>query len=1276
MSSISFNNVSLLGISQQSVKLETDFIFKRQQSISISGLLIDLDNQEGIKDIFEEGNDFFNLPSLGSITGSLPVRINELIINGKNLGDGWVDSFEVFGDHIQTAYYSASLRINKGGNFASSELVQNESSNLSISSSGLTADDFNYLNSLDEAFDFSVNADKSINISHDISCSFGYKKSIIEENNKFWVSSGVSSISNSRFKNLNNRGKGSLAISANKILGKTVNLQAGDYSLFYDFLGQNIADKNSWKNNSFIRIRLGGTSGAILAEKHCDIYQIDHAEIKFSVASTSNVLFQIVTGSRTNYYDNISLHKTEDLPINKSRKLARFLVDNNPNYSLISGYSGEYKKLSSNENSEETESYDDLNLSYSLSRDTNYKETTSASGVNYSFEKETSFDYQEDGFVSISEKISIILLSSKNLNNLKTAINAEVAKSYTNSKNLIESYKEYFRHSCAGFGFSGDIGPDFDPSIQQDLNGDDLFIKPVAVSSRANEKDGKAEISIVYSNNLGFNKDVSSTHFWFENYTVSVDYNLGNKDVIISGNIEGYGESEDDRNDAAEHAFNQFKNSTSINNILNNNKDLLEVTSIEKDDYERYVLQHTDLDAFYFTNIHPDQTMEDWGKVHWTNHGSSEPGRTLPKSPVFRKVSENFNFEDTGKASFTLNYSDSESFNDAVNETSSSAIDAKIKNFEISVSEGETTEIFSDFVINCQNWAQDLNKLLNPKSLVVSISVFGFENQEMGELYLAAERILKKKALYRGEDSESSNSGVVDASSYSEYLISQGVTYSEKENRLTYQRTTLDLSSCDSTAQIDETFGFGDWQSNYVTVAPTLYEYQDPTFTFTTVSWPENEWPDYPFTPTPLPTNDIDTDVCIAYIGCGDNEFSYHKVSNTHEIDGYNSFTNLYLSQTFFDINQPEGERCINVSWLPEYSCPAGVPNDDGFGVDLKKSDLNCNSPECQAAAPTGESSFSINSFEANESQENVQEEMVYTDIFLPIGWSGTIRSLLDGVDNYELISGQRCMEFGILNNIENLSNSNLESKTCGCQTENLDGLSSWESFKIYLPEKQLSVLDQNLINKNEVVSVEVPHFWDKTLQEIFPDASLVAIENENMEIQYNINGSINPNNQLILKNENNESHPNFYSENKIICGSKVYFRPNNLESKPNTENIYRCELPFIEGRSNGGEGLEYLHEWIQRCIEQNLVLPQYSGCFELVGWEDCYNKKYFNLSDYKINEDNILEHCNVLGCEEFSEEIDCGKIMKVQTIYLKINNSDKCNWDGSLKDIINSVIY
>ncbi|MDB4348638.1 hypothetical protein OAA62_01845 [bacterium] len=177
MSSISFNNVSFLGISQQNVKLETDFIFKREQSITISGLLIDLSNQEGIQDIFEEGNDFFNLPSSSSITGSLPVRINELIINGKNLGDGWVDSFEIFGDHIQVAGYTASLRINKDGNFASSELVQNESSKLSISSSGLNADDFNYLNSLDENFDFSLNANKSIDISHEVNCSFGYKKS-------------------------------------------------------------------------------------------------------------------------------------------------------------------------------------------------------------------------------------------------------------------------------------------------------------------------------------------------------------------------------------------------------------------------------------------------------------------------------------------------------------------------------------------------------------------------------------------------------------------------------------------------------------------------------------------------------------------------------------------------------------------------------------------------------------------------------------------------------------------------------------------------------------------------------------------------------------------------------------------------------------------------------------------------------------------------------------------------------------------------------------------
>lgn len=1275
---LSFDNVSVLGISQKDIKFDSDFVFRRENDVSISGSLVDLLNSEGVKSIIEQGSGFFESPNSSFVAqfqkSSICLDLNEIEINGESYGEGYVDSFEISGDSIQVSTYQAVLKIYKEGNFRDLNLDQGESTKLAISSSGLSNEDFTLLNDLQENFDFSIDSNEKLSISHNISCSFNYKQSLISKNNNLWTyAKSTASIQPSKLKNLNNRGKRSIKVNASTFANISVTLPGGDYYLIVDYLGQNST------NPSSSQISVTGTGVNVVK----NLFKANVETILFTLASDTNILIKLIAGSSDSFFDNIEVHKAEDMPIQKSRKLARFLLDNSPNYSLITEYSSEYKNLNLFNNDEERESFDDLQLTYSLSKNLEYNKKTDE---DYVYDVKQEFNYNESGYIQISEKISIEIIESKTSIKLKNAIDNEISKSYARCQDLIDptspniGYKDYLNFSCNGFGFTGDV--------VEDLDKNNLHAKPVSITTDVNEKEGIANVNILYSDDPSYEN--SGNHFYRNEYSTSIDNRNGNTIFTINGNISGYGESLSTRNSAVQQAIANITQDANISLIIEEYKTEMGFTSLTFDDYEKYVLSYADLINHYNANEYPDKSMYDYGVEHWNAFGKNEP-RSVPASNIFNKISQSIDLNSNqGSASYSIIMGTSDSLRDSDDSN-------KVKNFEINVTDGESTEIFSDFVLNCQNWAQDLNKLFNPKTTVVDIQVDGYSGQSFNTLYSAAIRILKRKNLYRAEKSQLSTAADVISSNEDEYLIDQSISFSERENQLKYQRTTITLE-CDDTAQIDASFGFGrpsGWQTDYVASPVTMFNYAEPNLTFNpTDEYEDPTWPDFNYTRPSDPVVNVET-VCIGYASCNSTSFNFVKVDDRHDIDGFVAEENLFENQTFLNPSASDGSQCVSVYWLNEDACPSDAPGKTtfigaNFGQGWSKTTKTCQDDECQAAAASS-GSFGIN-FQVEddtslenldltfEKQEQVPEEtFIYKEIYLPPGWSGKINEIVKDIKNVELVSGKKCFGVGV-DRVKTLSNASLDRSVCSCQGESIEGVNPWESFEFYMPKSEEYKIDKKFIEVCETIEVDVPFFWDGTIRDLLPNASLVGYSDSYSTIKYNKNNEINLDNYLIIKSENNETHPNFNAENKTLCYGKLYFKPNyNTENKSCSVNIinktYNHDLIFLEGRSNGGLGLQYAHEWIKRDIELGSKIPTNQGCLEIVGWGDCFGRRFFNRGENYIKSDDIIEHCRVFdGCQS-TEGQDCSKYKRIGNLFLRASDKN-CNWDGNFNNLEDILIY
>lgn len=1292
---LNFENVSLLGITQQDIKFETDFTFKRSYEYSITGFLLDLANDEGVKNILNDGDNFTKVPSSTDFTkGSSALNLNEIKINGESQGIGYISNIEIEGKNIQLATYIATVVIFKNGDANSIDLIQNENSKLSLSLAGLTDQDFQYLRDIEENFNFSIGSSDQINISHEVNCSFGYQESMIPKNNKIWSNSFIQTV---KLSSLKNKGKGSIKVASGQTAAFQKSLSAGDYTLIFDYLGS---------SSGQAEISFTGSSDTITLTDPKYSYKLN-----FNVPSSSSVSIRLkASTSSASYFDNIELHKKEDMPINKSRALARFLIDNAPNYSLISGLEGEYKKLNLNKNNEETESFDEEQLSYSITNNTNYQK---ADGESYSYLVKSTFNYGDDGYIQIGEQIKVEILEQKTQAKLKQAIDNEVSKSYDRVKDLIDpnspdiGYKDYFRLNCTGIGFSGAVGPGFTPSIPQDLVDSEFFIKPILISTNVDEKEGVAEIKITYSDNQKFYSD--GVNFLSHQYSLEIEDREGKNNVIISGAISSFGELLSERISSVQSGLSTFLSDSYIQNLLNTKKDELGITSTTVSDYERYIFwpSNSDLKTEYFTNVYPkeDLSAEEYGKAHWFSAGQAA-GRTLPTRNIFNKVNESITIDESiGSATYTITYSDSLSLTD-YDSTASNII----KSFDISVNESEETEIFSEFTLNCENWAQDLGQLYNPKTTVVEAEIYGYLGQDFHTLFAASSRILKSKGLNLGEASENPSASVVNASTSDNYLVDQSISYDQKQNRLTYRRGTINLGECDTATRVDPKYGFDNWQANYPASNLVLHAYDPENFTFNPVDeFPYTPFPEYPITPTPDPV--ITEEICLAYSVCLGSSYSYNIVPHDHSIAGINSIDLIYTDLVFFDSSKPQGEQCINVLYLPQENCPSTSTQDSNFGSGFSVSSFGCENSLCgfPVPTPTGQSTedpgplknlkllfndgarkgekfyfeepFGIHDVNLQKENNNSfygeiknqkfleeNQEKVQQKIYLPKNWSGRIKDLIGEIGEYELLYGKPCPST-VLGGEQQMNNSHLGINLCSCQSDVDENISRWEYLTIYLPKANVDLIRDELKKPSHIIEIDVPDFWDKTIGEIMPDGELIAVQKYYGPIIFNINNNLNPEDYLVLGEEDNESHPNFKSKNKFICGRKVYFRIDD-ESKYKKRNIHKYELDFIKNKKHG---VGTIDEWLQTKSSINDIDITKHKTYKVLGWLNCKNEKIFNKN--KIKQNTTVEHCKTwFKCGKLDSSQDCSNFIQASAIYIEVEDRESYNCEDY--DIKDCVIY
>jgi hypothetical protein len=442
---INLNNVSLLSISQEPIKFDSDLSFSNQKKISVSGLLIDLNNDSGVKNIFQETNGLIevNTDALGSIN----IPLGEIIINGISYGEGYIDSFEVVGEQIQVAEYSASISITEAGNLSSIVLSQNELtptttsiySELNFIESSLTNEDLKYVSSFDESFSFQVSDSNSLSINHQVSCSFEYRKSLISSRKDVWSNS---SIQQSKLVKLKNKGKKSIKVLAGESSNFNIYLSPknnGDpqkYVLFFDYLGQNAS---SWGASS---VDFGSESIA-LSDKG------GRKKIELNITATSRVSINLNANSlNETFFDNFKLFKADELPIEKSRTLANFILNNSPNYSIIqTEHEGRFKNLNLFENKVQEESFDEINLTYSVSRSINHDVLSPSD--DYSIKKTLDLVLSAEGFIQVVEKSEIKLLKDKSEANLRSVLSSIESGGYARSLSCVTNYNSKLKGECS-----------------------------------------------------------------------------------------------------------------------------------------------------------------------------------------------------------------------------------------------------------------------------------------------------------------------------------------------------------------------------------------------------------------------------------------------------------------------------------------------------------------------------------------------------------------------------------------------------------------------------------------------------------------------------------------------------------------------------------------------------------------------------------------------------------------------------------------------------------
>ena len=530
---INFDNTEVLSISQTNLKFDSDLTFKKEKVLEVSGYLMDLQNTSGVKNIFEETSDIVEIFE-NSTNGTITKNIQDISINGVSYGSGMVESFSVDGEQIQTAIYSATITINESAEINDIILSDNNSATTPTSTSGglnlgdssLVSNDLKYLKSFEESFSFSYSGKEEVSVNHNVSCIFSSRESLISNKKDIWTNATVQT---SKLKKLKNKGKGAIKVSAGGTASYVINLNSGSYVLYFDYLGQ---DALSYGSAS---VDFGGES------KNLDT-TVGRKKVEITLSSLSSITISLNANSSNNtFFDNFQLFKKEEMPLQKSRDLANFLFDNSPNYGIIGNSNQEkYKVESLFDNFSTTETFDEISSAYSAQKTITHSKLQASD--EYSFLGSTSFVYEANGSISVTETGTVKILKNKNDTNLKAHVNTTLSGSYARCLDLFNSLESIVEYGC----------PPTNTETQTKTAIQSLYPNPVVESVNYNFFEGTANISVQYSNDESYKE--TSKKYKHEGSEEIRDLD-GFYEISISGIINGDGDNTDEKNAAAKQGL-------------------------------------------------------------------------------------------------------------------------------------------------------------------------------------------------------------------------------------------------------------------------------------------------------------------------------------------------------------------------------------------------------------------------------------------------------------------------------------------------------------------------------------------------------------------------------------------------------------------------------------------------------------------------------------------------------------------------------------------------
>lgn len=678
---LDFSDATLLSYSQENQKFGEDGLtFKKKKTVVVTGLLLDLNNSNGVKGNIEASEEFLESASHDH---------QDIIINGVNLGEGYIESFSAEGEFIRTAEYKISLTIYEEKNLSDIEFsgggndLEFDGSKQSL----VRKEDLRYLSSFSESINFSEDNNSQMSINHSVSCLFLESKSIISKNIAQWVNGNKQ---NNKLANLGNRAKNSLKVEADtssqwensRLLQSSLDV-GEDYILSFDFLG--IDESPSIKTESKAIVDLGSGS-----EIQKDFSRRGHYKINFTASSSSATIKLFSPAGKNAFYKNIKLFKKSDTSIERSRAISKLFMDSNPIYGLIEGdHSGVYQYSSGWENQETEESFNESSLNYQKKKTISYARLinkmegsfitpTPGMDKDYSVKRNTSLNMDTTGEIKIEESCSVKILQNKNDANLDKVIENLLGGARSRCVEKYSSYSSSFEYGCA----SSDKTP---------LSTASLSINPISKRIVKNSFNCSAEVIFMFSDHP---KQESENYFHEEQYDIS--HSDGNFKISQQGNITGGGDSVNQR---YLNAKNAFKNDVEPN--IGSNINIIKTNVL--------ILDPNAKTTFYQKEKSISLSMH------------------------------------SGLVSYSYGYS-----NDESQEEMSGGV---IKSFEIEVSESKVLQKFNDFKIGCINVAQLLGELVVPIERKISISSVGFAGKSISLILEKTKEKLEEKGLMQGVNS-------------------------------------------------------------------------------------------------------------------------------------------------------------------------------------------------------------------------------------------------------------------------------------------------------------------------------------------------------------------------------------------------------------------------------------------------------------------------------------------------------------------------------------------